>query len=215
MASKEYLKYYGKVFDYVELDSSFYHTPTPLMTSRWRKMTTDNFKFTTKVPQSITHEKRLGARSDDDLHYFHNAIALLGPKLGCILFQLPPSLTKDEGLKKLQNIPFDKRFRYAIEARHKSWFDEEVCSFLKKNDLCIAWSQLAEIQTPPVVTTDFIYLGFIGDRSIPGDEFGKIQKDRTEEMKSWANVINKAAKGRKLKSGFVAANNHYARFWSG
>src|SRR6185503_3966976 len=119
---------------------------------------------------------------------------------------------KDEGLKKLQNIPFDKRFRYAIEARHKSWFDDEVYSFLKKSDICLAWSQLAEIQTPPVVTTDFIYLRFIGDRSIPEEEFGKIQKDRTEEMKSCAGIINKAAKRKKLKNGFVAANNHYAGF---
>jgi uncharacterized protein YecE (DUF72 family) len=114
-------------------------------------MTPDNFRFTVKVPKSVTHDKRLGARSDDDLYYFHNAMTQFGPKLGCILFQLPPSLTMKEGLKKLQSLPFDKRFRYAVEARHKSWFDDEVYSFLKKNDICLAWSQLAEIQTPPVV----------------------------------------------------------------
>jgi uncharacterized protein YecE (DUF72 family) len=182
------------------------------MTERWSKMTPNNFRFTAKVPKSITHDSRLGQRSDDYLYYFHKAMTPLADKLGCILFQLPPSLTMEEGLKKLQNLPFDKRFRYAVEARHKSWFDDEVYSFLKENDICLAWSQLAEIQTPPIVTTDFIYLRFIGDRSIPEEEFGKIQKDRNAEMKYWAGVINKYSKEKKLKMGFVPANNHYAGF---
>lgn len=212
LEARNYLQYYSKVFDYVEIDSSFYHTPTPLMTTRWSKMTPDNFRFTAKAPKSVTHDKRLGQGSDDDLYYFHRAMTPLASKLGCLLLQLPPSVTMKEGLKKLQNLPFDKRFRYAVEARHKSWFDDEVYSFLKKNEICLAWSQLAEIQTPPVVTTDFIYLRFIGDRSIPEKEFGRIQKDRDKEMRYWAKVINKLSKDKTLKSGFLPANNHYAGF---
>ena len=212
LESKNYLYYYGKVFDYVEIDSSFYRMPNDFMTSRWTKATPDNFKFTAKVPKSVTHDKRLGQGSDDDLHYFHKAMAPLTNKLGCLLLQLPPSMNKNEGLKKLQNLPFDNRFRYAVEARHQSWFDEEVYSFLRENDVCLAWSQLAEIQTPPIVTTDFIYLRFIGDRSIPEEEFGNIQKDRTEEMKYWASIIHNQTNDKQLKSGFVAANNHYAGF---
>ena len=214
MTSKNYLRYYSQVFDFVEIDSSFYHTPTPLMAARWSKMTPENFRFTAKVPKSVTHEKRLGQGSDDDLYYFHRAMAPLADKLGCLLLQLPPSMTMNEGLKKLQALPFDKRFRYAVEARHESWFDDEVYSFLGKGEICLAWSQLAEIQTPPIVTTDFIYLRFIGDRSIPEEEFGIIQKDRTNEMKYWASRIGKLSKeqDKQLKSGYVAANNHYAGF---
>ena len=117
-----------------------------------------------------------------------------------------------EGMNKIQKLPFDKRFRYAIEARHRSWFDNEVYSFLRKNDICLAWSQLEDIQTPTVVTTDFIYLRLMGDRSIPEEEFGTIQKDRTIEMKAWAAVINKLSKNKKLKNGFVPTSNHYAGF---
>lgn len=123
----------------------------------------------------------------------------LADKVGCLLFQLPPSLKMEEGLKKFQNLPFDNRFRYAIEVRHKSWFDREVYSFLRKNDICLAWSQLAEIQTPGVVTTDFIYLRFIGDRSIPEEEFGRIQKDRNKELQYWADVIKKSSNKRSSK----------------
>jgi uncharacterized protein YecE (DUF72 family) len=200
------------VFDYVELDSSFYRTPDVLTTSRWARVTPADFKFTAKFPKAITHDKRLGDGIEKDIEYFYKAMAPLTYKLGCLLLQLPPSMTKNEGLKKLRNIPLDKRFRYAVEARHKSWFDDDVYSFLKENDICLAWSQLAEIQTPPVVTTDFIYLRFIGDRSIPEEEFGKIQKDRDKEMQSWAKVFNKLQKERKLNAGFTAANNHYAGF---
>jgi uncharacterized protein YecE (DUF72 family) len=70
---------------------------------------------------------------------------------------------------------------------------------------------LAELETPPVVTTDFVYLRFIGDRSIDDKDFGKIQIDRVNEMQYWANEFIKL-KNEVPKSGVVAANNHYAGF---
>jgi uncharacterized protein YecE (DUF72 family) len=209
----KYLEYYSQVFDYVEIDSSFYRTPNQLIVSRWARVTPKAFKFTAKFPKSITHDKRLGQGIESDLDYFYKAMTPLADKLGCLLLQLPPSMTMKEGLKKLEILPLDKRFRYAVEARHKSWFDDEAYSFFKKNEICLAWSQLAEIQTPPIVTTDFIYLRFIGDRSIDERDFGIIQKDRIKEMEYWASVVKKAQKDNKsLKRGIVAANNHYAGF---
>lgn len=212
LESNKYLEYYSKVFDYVEIDSSFYRVPNQFTVIRWAKITPDNFRFTAKFPKSITHDKRLGQGIEGDLERFYAAMTPLSAKLGCLLLQLPPSMTMKEGLKKLQNLPFDNRFRYAVEARHKTWFDDDVYAFFKKSDICLAWSQLAELLTPPVITTDFICLRFIGDRNIPEEEFGKIQKDRTEEMQYWAGVINKLSKDKMLKSGFVPANNHYAGF---
>jgi len=212
LESNKYLEYYSKVFDFVELDSSFYRTPNLYTVIKWAKVTPENFRFTTIFPKSITHDKRLGEGIESDMEYFHKTMAPLASKLGCLLLQLPPSMSMKEGLKKLQNLPFDNRFRYAVEARHKSWFDEDVYSFLKKNDICLAWSQQEEIQTPPVVTTDFIYLRFIGGRSIDEKDFGTIQKDREKELQNWAKEINRLSSDKKLKSGFVPANNHYAGF---
>jgi uncharacterized protein YecE (DUF72 family) len=147
------------------------------------------------------------------MKYFHKAMGPLSDKLGCLLIQLPPSMTMKEGIKKVQNLPFDKkRFRYAIEVRHKSWFDEEVYSFLKKNDICLAWSELENIQTPTVATTDFIYLRLMGDRSIPKEKFGTVQRDKTAEMKAWAKAVNKLVKDKKLTKVFVPTSNHYQGF---
>jgi len=53
------------------------------------------------------------------------------------------------------------------------------------------WSQLADIRTPPIVTSDFLYIRFIGDRTIQEKDFGRIQKDRISEMKRWARVLKR------------------------
>jgi uncharacterized protein YecE (DUF72 family) len=212
LENKKWLEYYSKVFDYVEIDSSFYKIPNVITVKKWATKTPENFRFTAKMPQAVTHEKRLGVDVETSLHYFYEAMWPLKSKLLCVLLQLPPSFTKKEGFKKLKALPLDMRFRHAIEVRHNSWFDTEVYEFLKENDICLAWSQLAELQTPPVVTADFVYLRFIGDRSIADKDFGRIQIDRINEMQYWANEFDKLKNDKALKVGVVAANNHYAGF---
>jgi uncharacterized protein YecE (DUF72 family) len=206
------LKYYSQVFDYVEIDSSFYSAPNVFMTKRWASITPDNFRFTAKFPRSITHEKRL-AESEKELHYFFDVMRPLRTKLLALLLQLPPSLTAKEGLKKLEVLVhmLDPDFRYAIEVRHNSWFNnEDFYKLLSGNNICLVWSQLDAIQTPAELTSDFVYLRFIGDRSIDERDFGKIQKDRNRELKMWSDSINRIKD--KTKLVIVAANNHYAGF---
>ena len=82
------------------------------------------------------------------------------------------------------------------------------------NDICLVWSQLAELQTPPIITTDFLYLRFIGDRSIQEKDFGRIQIDRVVEMEKWAENI-KTVGDERIKLAIIAANNHYAGFGPG
>lgn len=126
--------------------------------------------------------------------------------------KLIPSLTKDEGLTKLERIipHLWKKYRYAIEVRHKSWFTKEVYRLLQDNGICLAWSQQDSIQTPAELTTDFFYLRFIGDRSIVEKDSGSIQKDRIVEMKKWASVVKQVRN--RVSIGIVPANNHYAGF---
>ncbi|MGB6595305.1 MAG: DUF72 domain-containing protein, partial [Candidatus Nitrosopolaris sp.] len=96
-----------------------------------------------------------------------------------------------EGLERLRDLVpgLDTRFRYAVEVRHTSWFQDLAYNFFANNDICMVWSHLAEIQTPPIVTTDFLYLRFIGDKSIQEKDFGRIQRDRALEMEKWAENI--------------------------
>ena len=216
LEKNKFLEYYSSVFDYVEIDSSFYRTPNLFITKRWAKVTPEKFRFTAKMPRSITHEKRLGTEAEKDLRYFFQSLQPLKSKLLSLLIQLPPSLTAKEGFKKLEAIVhmLDSSYRYTVEFRHKSWFNSDVYSLLSENNICLAWSQLDTIQTPPELTTDFFYLRFIGDRSIDEKDFGTIQKDRIMEMKRWVKNVQEKKKKNKndVKFGVVAANNHYAGF---
>ena len=129
---------------------------------------------------------------------------------------MPPSLHILEGLERLRDLvpTLDSRFRYAVEVRHSSWFQDLAYNFFANNELCLVWSQLAELQTPPILSTDFLYLRFIGDRSIQEKDFGRIQLDRVLEMQKWADNI-RAVQDERIKLAIVTANNHYAGFGPG
>ena len=78
-----------------------------------------------------------------------------------------------EGMNGLRDIipELDKRFRYAVEvSRDSSWFQDLAYSFFANNNICMVWNQLADIRTP-IVTTDFLYIRFIGDRTIQEKDF--------------------------------------------
>jgi uncharacterized protein YecE (DUF72 family) len=161
------------------------------MVDSWNTKTPKNFKFTAKFPKVITHEKRL-KEVDKELDHFFEIMGRLTNKTLALLIQLPPSLHIHEGLREL--VPnLDNRFRYAIEVRHSSWFQDITYNFFANNDICLVWSQLAG-QTPPVITTDFLYVRFIGDRSIQEKDFGRIQIDRIAEMQRWAENIKNVQK---------------------
>jgi uncharacterized protein YecE (DUF72 family) len=229
LESSEWLGYYSQIFDYVEIDSSFYRIPNQFMVKNWFRKTPDNFRFTAKFPKVITHDKHL-VDVDKEVQVFLSNIKPLHKKTLALLIQLPPSMEIMPGLEGLrQLVPLlDKRFRYAIEVRHQSWFQDLAYNFFANNNICMVWSQLTGIRTPPIVTTDFLYIRFIGDRtSIDEKDFGKIQKDRISEMNKWAGRIKKVEKEKKggrggeegeekeISLAMIAANNHYAGFGPG
>jgi uncharacterized protein YecE (DUF72 family) len=214
LENKHWLSYYSQVFNYVEIDSTFYRIPNEFMVKNWARKTPANFRFTAKFPKIITHDKKL-KNVEKELTLFYNVMKPLKNKLLALLIQFPPYLKITEGLEALKKYDFffDDNFRYTVEVRHPSWFSDLAYNFFSNNNICMTWNQLDKIQSPPVVTTDFVYLRLIGDRSIKEDEFGKIQKDREQEMKYWSDRFRTVQKDEKeLKVGIVAANNHYAGF---
>ena len=78
----------------------------------------------------------------------------------------------------------------------------------------MVWSQLAEIQTPPIVTTDFLYLRFIGDRTIQEKDFGRIQIDRVLEMQKWADNI-KTIENERIKLAIIGSKQSLCWVWPG
>jgi uncharacterized protein YecE (DUF72 family) len=212
--NKYWLSYYSQIFDFVEIDSTFYRIPSTFMVNNWSKRTPDNFRFAVKFPKVITHDKRL-KDVRKDIEQFYDAMEPLYDKILVFLMQLPPSLEIVEGLDLIKSLEYvlDPSFRYAIEVRHHSWFNELFYNYLKEKNYCLVWSQQDTLITPPVITSDFLYLRLIGDRSINEKDFGAIKKDRIKEMQQWANILKDIQKNEKnVKTAIVAANNHYAGF---
>ncbi len=209
LAPKDYLKFYSKVFNCVEIDSSFYRIPNAFMINQWRNNTPEGFLFSPKLPKKITHDNKL-EDSESTLIYFYSMVSKLKEKLGPIAIQLPPSIKLDthfEVMKKFIS-QLSPEFKHAVEFRHKSWFTPEVYGLLKKSNISMVWSLNQYLETPPEVTADYVYLRLVGDRELT--EFKGIQKDRTEDMKRWASVVEETSG--KFESGYIFFNNHFAGF---
>jgi len=207
----EYLSVYSRTFDLVEVDSSFYRTPTPSMVKQWGEKTPSNFLFTAKLPGKITHEGRL-VGIEKELDRFENTLMGLGKKLACVIAQLPPNSKQENDFSKLEEF-LDKTnpaIRYAIEFRNKSWLTEETYKLLSKKKICFVWSVNERMdELPPQVTTDFIYLRFMGKYG-EFKRFNKIQKDRTEIVEKWWNHLKSSIGSVRL--ALVLVSNHFAGF---
>ena len=209
LPSTEYLGFYSKVFDCVEIDSTFYRTPLPTMVEKWHKNTPEGFLFSPKFPKKITHDHKL-ENIESPLSWFYKSVSKLGDKLGPIVVQLPPSIKVDKHKEVMEEFlsRLDPKYSHAIEFRHKSWFTPETYSLLKKHNVALCWSQNQYLTTPSEVTADFVYLRMVGERDIT--EFDSVQKDRTEDMKSWSGKLKEQSS--LYDDAFIFFNNHFAGF---
>ncbi len=151
------LPYYAERFGTVEVNYTFYRTPSAKTILGWDRETPAGFRFTLKAPQRITHFARL-RDVGDPLRYFLDTARGLGPKLGSILFQLPPNFARD--LERLGDLlallPSDLRF--AFEFRHASWLAEDVYDRLRAANAALCIADSGESTTPLVPTADWGYL---------------------------------------------------------
>jgi uncharacterized protein YecE (DUF72 family) len=157
LPAKEMLRYYAGHFPTVEINNTFYRMPAEAMLAGWAKEVPDSFTFTLKAPQRITHQKRL-KEADEEVAVFLKRAAVLGEKLGVILFQLPPFLKKDLPRLKdfLATLPAERRC--AFEFRHETWQDEEVYGALRERGAALCVADTDEGDTPFVCTADSGYL---------------------------------------------------------
>jgi uncharacterized protein YecE (DUF72 family) len=128
-----HLERYARVFDAVEINSSFYRPHRAATYERWAASVPDQFRFAVKMPKAITHERRL-MDSTDPLERFLAEVAGLGEKLGPILVQLPPSLVFTPEAPQFFSI-LRSRFAgdLACEPRHATWFTDEVDTLLAEH----------------------------------------------------------------------------------
>ena len=143
--------YYAERFSTVEINASFYRMPTPKLTEGWRAQAPEGFHYALKAPQRITHFARL--RDCEELvRMFCGNARLLGPRLGTLLFQLPPNFRCDVARLAtfLGWLPQD--IRSAFEFRHDSWLNEDVYAALSGHHVALAIADFGDKTTPVHVT---------------------------------------------------------------
>jgi uncharacterized protein YecE (DUF72 family) len=207
----DFLTIYARAFDTVEVDSTFYAIPAVKTVRGWAQRTPADFLFSLKVPQEITHERRL--RNVDDLATeFFDTARELGPKLGPILIQLGPDFGPTELPAVAQFLPkLPRDIRFAIEFRQRGWVHDGVLALLAEHNVALAltdgrWiqrKQMLQLATRP--TAGFRYVRLMGpDQSIV--DYSRIQVDRTRELETWSNALHSDDE----RDVFVYVNNHFA-----
>jgi uncharacterized protein YecE (DUF72 family) len=150
------LPYYAERFPTVEINYTFYRAPNEKILQGWDAATPERFKLTLKAPKRITHDARLRDCADRVRQFLETA-AVLGPKLGAFLFQLPPNLKKDVALFDTFLDALPPRVCAAFEFRHVSWLDDEIYARLRARNLALCVADSEKLATPVEVTADYAY----------------------------------------------------------
>jgi uncharacterized protein YecE (DUF72 family) len=146
------LESYAARLDTVEINNTFYRMPQPALLAGWQSKVPATFCFALKAPRSLTHIARL-KEAGALLQRFFGAATTLGPRLGPILFQLPPFLRKDAGVLREFLALLPARGRAAFEFRHPSWFDAEVEQLLADAGAALVSGDPDEGDALPLVPT--------------------------------------------------------------
>ncbi|MCW2036130.1 DUF72 domain-containing protein [Xanthomonas campestris pv. raphani] len=211
LAQRRELAYAGRCFPSVEINGSFYSLQRPESYQSWHDETPDDFVFAVKGPRFVTHMKRLRDCEQALANFFASGVLRLGPKLGPILWQLPPSLRFDEAVLDafLTSLPRDteaalalarkrdttlmhgrtalsvdrkRPLRHALEMRHPSFCDPSCMKLLRKHKVGVVVADTAgKFPYLEDVTADFVYLRLHGDAQLYASGYSDHALDRWGE----------------------------------
>src|ERR1035437_540302 len=222
----DFLRHYAQHFNSVEVDSTFYRTPSKTTVQGWADKTPDGFVFAAKSPLGITHEKVL-VDCDTEFQQFMEVMDILGEKLGPLLLQFGYFNKKafigvNDFLARLR--PFLKKLpkdhKFAVEIRNKNWLVPQFVETLRERGVALALIDQSWMPRPAQwferfdpITADFTYVRWLGDRKGIEEQtkvWDKIIVDRKPDLAEWVEVLKTVHK-RKIQI-LAFANNHYAGY---
>jgi uncharacterized protein YecE (DUF72 family) len=180
---KNWLPWYAERFNATEVNGSFYRTPTLEAVTTWRNQTPPDFRFAWKASKFITHWKRLSGRCVNSIELMASRLAVLGPKCGPVLFQLPPNFRANAERLEAFLALLPRSYRYAFEFRHESWYDELIFQIFRDHDISLCLSDHAAAPSPWIVTAQHVYVRGHG----PTGRYRGTYTDAT--LQSWADRI--------------------------
>jgi len=212
MTQHAYLPYYSKVFNSVELDTTFHSIPRPSIVQSWTDTSPADFRFCLKTPRLITHELGLKGAQGAMMEFIDSVQALAG-KLGPILIQLPPKFSQENYTLLadfLTALPNDHQ--YAIEFRHPSWYNAKTIKLLTEHQVCWVASDYPNLPRQINPTSNILYIRWIGINGMY-QRHSYERVDKTKDLKWWLELIRSFEDRVPLFYGFF--NNDYAGFAPG
>lgn len=178
------LQRYAAVFNCVEINSSFYRSHKPETYARWAASVGADFRFAVKLPRTITHEARLAA-PEMALDQFASEAGGLGPKLGSVLMQLPPSLAFDPAVARMALAALRTRFAclLACEARHATWFGQAATELLREFGVTRVIADPPVGERGPYVATAFT--AYVRLHGSPRIYFSSYEPERLAQVRDW------------------------------
>lgn len=161
LPQKAFLRYYASELNAVEVNFTFRNRLSEKATASWLADTPEDFRFTLKANQGITHFKRLKDAQESVRRFLDSIEALWrSGRLGAILFQLPPKFKADTERLDAFLSDWPGVLRSAWEFRHESWFSPEALEVLKKHKAALCIAETESLITPEELTSDFVYFRF-------------------------------------------------------
>jgi len=208
-----HLSYYSKIFDLVEINSTFYNIPTEVMVHNWLNRVSEDFRFIVKVWQEITH-KLTQPDSTSKIDEFFLKLTPLKEKIVGFLLQFPPWFNYSEGhLNKLTHllelIPYD--YTYFIELRNNSWFNDKILhEFIDGERKILVTTYIPGVASFYYNTQKIYYIRLIGDREL--SVFNQIQRGQRESLDDLKNNVQILKNSPNIREIFIIVNNHFQGF---
>jgi len=192
------LGYYATRFPTVEINASFYRLPTEGAVRGWHDTAPNHFRFAVKGSRLITHYHRL-TDVDDLVATFMERVSALKTYLDVVLWQLPPTLERDDDLLDafLRTLP-RSNVRHAIEFRNTSWLAEDVFGILRSHRAANVHISSSDMPKNLTVTTDFVYVRLHGLEGYQHDY-------SRGQLRPWAEFLRE--QHRQGRNGYVYFNN--------
>ena len=146
------LRFYGERFDAVEINYTFYHMPTVAGLTSWSEQVPDDFMFSLKAPQVITHMKLL-KNVGEETGYFFKTMSVLEKKVGPALFQFPGSFRANPAALEEFLALIPGTLPCAFEFRSKSWFKDEILDLLRCRGCSLCTADTDEKPADEIIST--------------------------------------------------------------
>ncbi|HEX3768418.1 MAG TPA: DUF72 domain-containing protein [Puia sp.] len=186
---KHRLIYYASKFNSIEINSSFYKIPLCRTYKNWAEIVPEDFQFTIKLWQGITHEERF---DQNDLIRFFCSIQCLGNKKGCLLIQFPAKAKIDFSgfdhlLENIRKMDPQEDWRLAVEFRHTQWYESEIYEILDEYHAGMVLHDMPKCIPPDLnKNADFVYLRFHGEKGdYRGSYSDQYLTNKAKEIRLW------------------------------